>query len=330
MSETIIFQDRGKFFNDVMHYAETNSNDGKELFHSIAPFAMINLARYTLFGTMELNIFEIHPIFDIQIMQYEFPDDLFKIEYCFGGHLLCEDNSREVTFQKNCLHLSQMSDMRGHLSFSKNQSFKSVTFHSENGLIKEILGSAGKKLWEEMLGKGEFGEKKPYVGMLTPLDIAGDFLQIVNCNYPNKVKKLFFESKFLEIVSRMIAYDLLGQEENSWLGAFETAQIKNIPELLMEHLDSPPSIPELARKLSLNATTMKRGFKKIFGEPIYAHHRNMCLERAAMMLLNTNKSIIEIALEVGYSNSGSFGYAFKQRYGVSPSIYRMKCGYIGK
>ena len=46
------------------------------------------------------------------------------------------------------------------------------------------------------------------------------------------------------------------------------------------------------------------------------------LSLAATLLLETDKSVLEIASDVGYSNSGNFGSAFKRRYGVSPVRYR--------
>jgi AraC-like DNA-binding protein len=94
----------------------------------------------------------------------------------------------------------------------------------------------------------------------------------------------------------------------------------------MARLDSPPSIFEIARVLSMNTTKLKQGFKKIFGKPIYAYHHSMCLDRATIMLLNTNKSVLEIAIDAGYSGSGNFCNAFKKHYGVSPSQYRRKGG----
>jgi AraC-like DNA-binding protein len=94
----------------------------------------------------------------------------------------------------------------------------------------------------------------------------------------------------------------------------------------MARLDSPPSIAALARELSMNATKLQSGFKKIFGKSIYACHRDTCLERAAMMLLDTDKSIFEVAADAGYSGSGNHRHAFKKRYGISPSHYRRKNG----
>jgi AraC-like DNA-binding protein len=90
----------------------------------------------------------------------------------------------------------------------------------------------------------------------------------------------------------------------------------------MARFKSPPTIAELARELSMNATKLQNGFKKIFGKSIYACHRDACLERAAVMLLDTGKSIFEIAMDTGYSSSGNFCNAFKKHYGVPPSQYR--------
>jgi AraC-like DNA-binding protein len=144
---------------------------------------------------------------------------------------------------------------------------------------------------------------------------------------------MFFESAFREILLRLIARELsldeeipdeetLNQETPVNLDEFEIERIRSVPGILMERRDVPPSISELARELSLNATKLKRGFKRIFGKPIYAYHRGICLERAAIMLLDTNKSVSEIAADAGYSGVGNFSNAFKKHYGVSPLQFR--------
>ncbi len=45
------------------------------------------------------------------------------------------------------------------------------------------------------------------------------------------------------------------------------------------------------------------------------------MSQAATLLLETDKSVFEIASDVGYSNSGNFGGAFRRGYGVSPIRY---------
>jgi AraC-like DNA-binding protein len=46
------------------------------------------------------------------------------------------------------------------------------------------------------------------------------------------------------------------------------------------------------------------------------------MERAAIMLLDTNKPVSEIALDSGYSAIGNFSNAFKKHYRVSPIQFR--------
>jgi AraC-like DNA-binding protein len=155
-------------------------------------------------------------------------------------------------------------------------------------------------------GKAASSEDKKAVFHETP------FAAIRSETYP--------ESKFREILTRIIANETSAEESRA--ADFETEQIKRIPQILMCRIDARPSIEELAHELMMNTTTMKKGFKKIFGSPIYAYHRDMCLELAAAMLLDTKKPVFEIAIDVGYSCSVNFCYAFKKRYGISPGRYR--------
>jgi AraC-like DNA-binding protein len=190
--------------------------------------------------------------------------------------------------------------------------------------VDDVLGeSRSALLFEALLNESAYSRENGFLGGNPPPDIAGSFLQIAHCNYPVRSRQFFFESKFMEIMSRIIAHNL-PVDAAFEMGGFDMEQIKKIPGILMNRIDRPPSIPELALELSMNATTMKSGFKKIFGEPIYAHHRNLCLEWGATMLLDTDKSILQIAMDSGYSNGENFCGAFKKRYGVSPRMYRRK------
>jgi AraC family transcriptional regulator len=46
------------------------------------------------------------------------------------------------------------------------------------------------------------------------------------------------------------------------------------------------------------------------------------VSRAKQLLTDTGKSITEIALEVGFSDSGYFSRVFRREVGVSPAAYR--------
>jgi AraC-like DNA-binding protein len=302
---------------------DTAASPGKTSSRRDAGFASARITTYRLFGLLELNMFEIMPHTDIEI-PFEFSGDVFEIAYALDGSFsICTDSTGEEAFSARDLYLSPGFGARGREIYRGGQLFKTISFNAPPGAEAAILDKLGwGELWDEAVRRGRRKQRGARHIAPAPPDIARSFLQIAACNYPDRCKRLFFESKFMEIVSRLIA----GELPHSGSGEFENSRIRRIPGLLMERSDALPSIPELARELSLNATAMKLGFKRMFGEPIYAHHRGARLELAAGMLLDTDKSIFEISMDAGYSNCGNFCRAFKKRFNASPKQYRMASG----
>jgi AraC-like DNA-binding protein len=268
-------------------------------------------------------VLEILPHVDIYI-PYELDQSCFSFSYCADGNMLLQDRYHgDSEFKANWLFATSMTCMKGDHVFQMNKPFRGVTLTSTRETVNGIVGESRHELLSESLSDdASYSRKNGFLGIAPPPDITSSFLQVANCRYPVTSRQFFLESKLMEIMSMIIAHNLPVDEGVLGMGEFEVGQIRKIPRILMEHIDSPPSIPELAHELSLSTTAIKSGFKKIFGEPIYAHHRNLCVERGAMMLLNTNKSILQIAIDTGYSNGENFCNAFKKRYGVSPIQYR--------
>jgi AraC-like DNA-binding protein len=320
-SESVRFQSYEKFFEAIAEGGR--ASDGGPVCRWKDSFATIETEVYQLSADVQLKFFGIWPTKDIHI-PYEFNDDHFEVTYGVSGNFVLEDEYCGChVFSVNHLSLTQKLRSRGNMIFCRGQVFRGIIFDASGETINTLFGEIGSLLWMEATRADNFDERKRmYIGTAAPWNIAASFLQIAGCDYPHRIKHLFFESKFKEILVRIIASNLPNEEPSQDVKVFEAERIKKIPLILTERADAPPSISELARELSLNTTTMKREFKNMFGVPIYAYHRNLCLERAAMMLRDTSNSIAEIAVKNGYSGSVSFCGAFKKRYGLSPNRYR--------
>ena len=48
------------------------------------------------------------------------------------------------------------------------------------------------------------------------------------------------------------------------------------------------------------------------------------LQQAALLLNQSQKSVLAVALDVGYQSEAHFSKAFKSTYGMSPSQYRKR------
>ncbi len=84
----------------------------------------------------------------------------------------------------------------------------------------------------------------------------------------------------------------------------------------------PLGVDDLARAAGLSRAYFSREFRRAFGESPHAYLLTRRLERAATLLRNTDRSVIEICLAVGLQSVGSFTTSFTRTYGSSPTAYR--------
>jgi AraC-like DNA-binding protein len=84
----------------------------------------------------------------------------------------------------------------------------------------------------------------------------------------------------------------------------------------------PLDVPELARAAHLSPAHFNREFRRVFGETPHQYLLTRRLERAAALLRNTDRSVVEICLAVGLHSVGSFTTSFGRAFGLSPRAYR--------
>ncbi|MDR1020314.1 MAG: AraC family transcriptional regulator [Synergistaceae bacterium] len=326
-SDVLIFRDYDDFFGLIAKTGEATAIPGGVAFRCDAPFASIRYETYRLFDFIDLEFFKLLPHANIDF-RYELGSNHFEIGYVTeGAFRLVTENYGDSVICPAHLYIAPPSGSQGRITYYKDRRLGTLSFiahRTGREVARDVLGENGCLLWTEAVMDGKGGRHGLYPLTTPPPDIINSLVHAANCNYPHRVRRLFFENVFREILLSLIARELPDDETSSGMNSFDAERIKSVPATLMTRLDSPPSIAELARELSINATKLQRGFKKIFGKSIYAYHRDTCLERAAIMLLDTDKSIFEIAMDAGYSGSGNFCNAFKKRYGASPGRYRQK------
>jgi AraC-like DNA-binding protein len=82
------------------------------------------------------------------------------------------------------------------------------------------------------------------------------------------------------------------------------------------------TVTDLARAAGLSQAHFSREFRRAFGETPHAYLLTRRLERAAELLRNTDRSVLEVCLAVGLQSVGSFTTTFTRVYGMSPTAYR--------
>jgi transcriptional regulator GlxA family with amidase domain len=90
------------------------------------------------------------------------------------------------------------------------------------------------------------------------------------------------------------------------------------------HLDEDVSLAALARQAGLSAFHLQRIFSAATGETPKQLTLRLRLGRAAVMLLTSDDSILDVALSCGFQSHEAFIRAFRRRFGMTPSAYRAR------
>ena len=92
---------------------------------------------------------------------------------------------------------------------------------------------------------------------------------------------------------------------------------------LASHLDDhPASGAELAARAHLSRFHFDRVIGAVAGESPARFRRRVLLERGAYRLVTSQMSVLDIAVEAGYSSNEAFTRAFQRAYGTPPSAWR--------
>ncbi len=98
--------------------------------------------------------------------------------------------------------------------------------------------------------------------------------------------------------------------------------IENVKKMIDEHIGEELSITELARMMKISVHYLAHLFKSVTGITVTEYRNEMRLTEAKKLLINTEKSITEIAIEVGFNSSTYFAEVFLKHENVSPKQYR--------
>lgn len=136
---------------------------------------------------------------------------------------------------------------------------------------------------------------------------------------------MYLEAKVIECLSLFIRETKgKGLEKENSLTSSERDKIYQARDIICSEYLNPPSLRDLALRVGTNECTLKAGFKQAFHSTVFNYLFDYRMNMAVHYLLDTNKTIAEVASLVGYDYQAHFCTAFKRKYNISPSEYRMK------
>lgn len=167
----------------------------------------------------------------------------------------------------------------------------------------------------------KFCSEKPYSIMRENISIEHIFSELYSV--PENIRKGYHKVKVLELLLFLSGLEYKGEsEERRYFSRSQVTAAKETKKYLLAHLDEHITITELADMLGISSTSLKICFKGVYGDTINGYITNCKMQKAASLLKNTDKSVLEIAGIVGYNNGSKFAGAFRRVMNKSPNEYR--------
>ncbi len=101
-----------------------------------------------------------------------------------------------------------------------------------------------------------------------------------------------------------------------------SCQTSQFMDAVYGNMFEAPSIGKLAEMTKMSPTSFKNEFRRQMGSSPHRWMVEQRLNRAAMMMTMTAKTVSEIAFECGFVNLSHFIKLFKRHYGCPPGTYR--------
>jgi AraC family transcriptional regulator len=101
-------------------------------------------------------------------------------------------------------------------------------------------------------------------------------------------------------------------------------KLRQITDWMAENVAEEFNLDRLAAQAGLSKFYFNRLFKNAMGVSPSHYHINLRLDAARRLLRETKKSVLEIALDVGYANPSHFAQLFRRETGLAPSDYRQQ------
>jgi AraC family transcriptional regulator len=138
----------------------------------------------------------------------------------------------------------------------------------------------------------------------------------------NPLGTLYADSLVQSLVHHLLVHYSTSKSMHRWsIGSLSAAQMRLIDDYIHAHLDQKIGVADLARCLHISIPHFERMFRITMKRPPYKYVLEIRLQRAKNLLWDTRLSLIEIALQCGFSSQSHFTMHFRRFFGLTPARF---------
>lgn len=226
-----------------------------------------------------------------------------------------------IKSKENFTSMSLINNEKGIESFNENSLLKSI-----NIVVKKdfLFKNLPQNKISESIFKNLENKNCNFLLKNRPTNHKAKLItsEIYSSNYFGNLEKLFLDSKVLELLyiefNDLCQNPSLFKKEKIKFSNYDVAALHHARSILLENMQNPPSIQNLAKIVKLNEFKLKIGFKKLFDTTPYKYLHEYKMQKAKILLETSDMNVTEIANEIGYKFLHNFSKVFAQRFGILP------------
>lgn len=104
--------------------------------------------------------------------------------------------------------------------------------------------------------------------------------------------------------------------------AMSAPKLIDVINLMESNIEVPFSLPNIAKQCNLSLRQIERLFHKYRSMTPSQYYLSLRLTHAKQLLLNTNRSVIDISIATGFETQSYFTACYRKFYGISPRVHR--------
>lgn len=259
------------------------------------------------------------------VMNYEGYDSRFETTYCLKGHIVySETGVVDTSLGQNDMGIYIKPQSRGMMMFPSGEEILAVSLMGQNGFLDSL----------PFREESQCCSKREHLAIANTLlkprkssvQIGNQFAQIAKGGVTEAIAPYFYDGAAKLILSSLWQEHIINPQTgtlNFTLTSSERTALHEVRDILIQQYAQPPTIPQLAKLVSLNEYRLKQGFRELFGKTIHEFSREFKMANAKALLENRDLTISQIAYEVGYLNVSHFTRAFRKEHGRNPSDFRL-------
>ena len=313
----------GKFTSVDLYGASARENgltdSGDSCFHLENESGTGDITLYRVFPGVELVYNDMHMAYCNKNQQPA--PHVMEINYCkegrceclFGRTQYCYMSAGDLSFCS--LHES------AHQSEFPTSHYHGITVTIDFSAITEEMQKVLELLEVDLARVKALSQTEEFTIIRADSTVEHIFSELYKV--PPTIRRGYIRVKVLELLLILTGLDSAASAaKHTSFPAAQIETVKQIRAFLVGHLSERYTIDELSAQFDISPTILKKCFRGVYGDSIYAYMKKYRLQLAQRLLKESRATVGEIALQIGYQNPNKFTSAFCAEYGIPPTAYR--------